>query len=265
MNMIRFDLRLLIRTGFTSVKRSALRRITNSEKRCQQKRCNCANIMHVNIENFLKDFWKSVRPFVSATDRYPVFDFFELNPFSALCCNNTYSRRGLDSEQLDQYCKQSKIHLSYCIPQSNKTIWRTTQAVSIEEPLLKAALTRWVQGRVSVGQHVGPYEIIQVPGLFAKIGCHVIARWHLEQLAWHLIPKEAEQAGIPNRFPDGTATFFQVFQEHVNVMYQHCRELLRPMQQDKSSEGEEYLIQKERVWFWEHLKQRMHRIELKQR
>jgi hypothetical protein len=224
-----------------------------------------ANILHANIENFLKDFWKSVRPVVSVTDQYPVCYFFERDPFAALCCNNAYSRHDLDAEQLDQYCKQSKIHLSYCIPQSNKTIWRTTQAVSIEEPLLKAALTRWVQGRVSVGQHVGPYEIIQVPGLFAKIGCHVIARWHLEQLAWHLIPKEAEQAGIPNRFPDGTATFFQVFQEHVNVMYQHCRELLRPMQQDKSSEGEEYLIQKERVWFWEHLKQRMHRIELKQR
>lgn len=63
-----------------------------------------ANILHKNTEAFLKDFWKSVRPVVSVTDQYPVFDFFDLDPFSALCCNNTYSRRGLDSEQLDQHC-----------------------------------------------------------------------------------------------------------------------------------------------------------------
>lgn len=63
-----------------------------------------ANIMHANIENFLKDFWKSVRPFVSATDRYPVCYFFERDPFAALCCNNAYSRHDLDAEQLDQHC-----------------------------------------------------------------------------------------------------------------------------------------------------------------
>lgn len=63
-----------------------------------------ANILHANIENFLKDFWKSVRPVVSVTDQYPVCYFFERDPFAALCCNNAYSRHDLDAEQLDQHC-----------------------------------------------------------------------------------------------------------------------------------------------------------------
>jgi hypothetical protein len=224
-----------------------------------------AQLQHEKTRTFLNDFWKSVLPLVSATDRCSVFEWLAADPFVALCCNNTYSRSALDSEQMSQYYKQSECRVSYCLPQRNSTMWRTTQGVSIGVSVLTTGLIRWTQGRVSVGQHVGPYEILQVPGLFAKIGCHLIARWHLEQLAWHLIPRDAEQAGIPNRFPDGTVTFFQVFREHVDVMRQHCQDLLRLMQKDKSDEDRECLIQKERVWFWEHLKQRLHRIELKQR
>lgn len=134
MNMIRFDLRLLIRTGFTSVKRSALRRITNSEKRCQQKRCNCEQTLCTRTSKTFERFLEECASVCFCNRSISCVRLFELNPFSALCCNNTYSRRGLDSEQLDQYCKQSKIHLSYCIPQSNKRYGERRRLFPLKSP-----------------------------------------------------------------------------------------------------------------------------------
>ena len=114
------------------------------------------------------------------------------------------------------------LHADYCMSDKDSGKVGTTQQVWIEGDIVRAMLSRWLAGKVSPGQHVGSYVVKKVPDLYAEIGCHVIPRWNLEQLAWELIPKEAAAAGIPRQFPDGMATFAQVLAMHADFMRQYA-------------------------------------------
>ena len=82
--------------------------------------------------------------------------------------------------------------LSYVVPEFLGDGVITTQDVRMDVQTVRAMLKAWKAGRVSVGQHIGPYTIYEIKPGYVKIGCHKIPMQNIRELYSALIEDAAE-------------------------------------------------------------------------
>lgn len=56
----------------------------------------------------------------------------------------------------------------------------------------RALLKAWKAGRVKVGQHIGPYTLLEMTAAYVRIGCHKIPTQNIRELYSVLIEEAAE-------------------------------------------------------------------------
>lgn len=82
--------------------------------------------------------------------------------------------------------------LSYVIPELSGEDVITTQGVYMDFRTVRAALKAWKAGRVKVGQHIGPYTLMELTSAHVKIGCHKIPMQNIRELYSALVEGAAE-------------------------------------------------------------------------
>lgn len=82
--------------------------------------------------------------------------------------------------------------LSYVIPELSDACVITTQGVSMDCNTVRTLLKAWKAGRVKVGQHIGPYTLMELTSSHVKIGCHKIPMQNIRELYSVLVDGEAE-------------------------------------------------------------------------
>lgn len=82
--------------------------------------------------------------------------------------------------------------LSYVVPELSGEDVITTQGVSMDCRTVRALLKAWKAGRVKVGQHIGPYTLMELTSAYVKIGCHKIPMQNIRELYSVLVDEEAE-------------------------------------------------------------------------
>ena len=70
---------------------------------------------------------------------------------------------------------------SYVWPEDSENV-RTSQGVKLPVATSRRMLALWKAGRVTVGQHVGPYTVREIGPEFVQIGCHCIPVENLREL-----------------------------------------------------------------------------------
>lgn len=82
--------------------------------------------------------------------------------------------------------------LSYVIPELADEYVITTQGISMPCSIVRELLKKWKAGRVKVGQHIGPYTLMELTSAYVKIGCHKIPMQNIRELYSVLVDGEAE-------------------------------------------------------------------------
>lgn len=82
--------------------------------------------------------------------------------------------------------------LSYVVPELSDACVITTQGVSMDCNTVRTLLKAWKAGRVKVGQHIGPYTLMELTSSHVKIGCHKIPMQNIRELYSVLVDGEAE-------------------------------------------------------------------------
>lgn len=82
--------------------------------------------------------------------------------------------------------------LSYVVPELSGEYVITTQGISMPCHLVRELLKAWKAGRVKVGQHIGPYTLMELTSAYVKIGCHKIPMQNIRELYSVLVDGEAE-------------------------------------------------------------------------
>lgn len=82
--------------------------------------------------------------------------------------------------------------LSYVVPELSGEYVITTQGISMDCRTVRALLKAWKAGRVKVGQHIGPYTLMELTSAYVKIGCHKIPMQNIRELYSVLVDEEAE-------------------------------------------------------------------------
>lgn len=83
--------------------------------------------------------------------------------------------------------------LSYVIPspwEAESVV--TTQGVSMDCRTVRALLKAWKAGKVKVGQHIGPYTLLEMTAAYVRIGCHKIPMQNIRELYSALVEDAAE-------------------------------------------------------------------------
>lgn len=82
--------------------------------------------------------------------------------------------------------------LSYVVPELSGEDVTTTQGVSMDCRTVRALLKAWKAGLVKVGQHIGPYTLMELTSAYVKIGCHKIPMQNIRELYSALVEDAAE-------------------------------------------------------------------------
>lgn len=82
--------------------------------------------------------------------------------------------------------------LSYVIPELSGEDVITTQGVSMDCRTVRALLKAWKAGKVKVGQHIGPYTLLEMTAAYVRIGCHKIPMQNIRELYSALVEDAAE-------------------------------------------------------------------------
>lgn len=82
--------------------------------------------------------------------------------------------------------------LSYVVPRLSGDGVITTQGIYMDGNTVRALLKAWKAGRVKVGQHIGPYTLMELTSAYVKIGCHKIPMQNIRELYSVLIDGAAE-------------------------------------------------------------------------
>ena len=77
--------------------------------------------------------------------------------------------------------------LSYVVPELSGEDVITTQDVRMDGRTVRAMLKAWKAGRVKVGQHIGPYTLLEMTAAYVRVGCHKIPMQNIRELYSALI------------------------------------------------------------------------------